>query len=61
MSYYFYGIKYRGANVVLVNNTGKLVIEIKAKNLMCLGKMNVNDKLVLEVIIVINKLISIVK
>lgn len=48
-------MKYKGASAVLANNIGKFIISIKAKNSICPGSMNANDKLILEVIIVIRR------
>ena len=44
-----------------MNKIGNLTININTKNLMCPGQMNANYKLVLELIIITNRLIVIVK
>ena len=50
-------MKYRGARAVLAKSMGKLIISIKAKNSICPGRINANDKLIMEVIVVIKRLI----
>ena len=56
-----YGIKDKGASAVLENSIGKLTTNIKARNSICPGSTKAKPILMLDMLLVINKVINISK